>query len=171
MPISGLSSTVSSPPSPAIQPQRNDFRQLSRALRSGDLSDAQQAYSTLANGKGSQFLNQSPQLAEDFGAIGQKLEAGDLAGAQSAFATFRHDLRAGSPTTENGSETGNPGTTPGPRRPISNPGGGGGAHIPTSTVDGSTPLGRGVTRSPGGGGGSIPKSSVSTTDDQFSVVV
>ena len=90
-----------------FQQRGQDIRQLGRALNSGDLAGAQQAYSSLlalarqngapdgASGNVPAGLFRNPKVASDFAALGQALQAGDLAAAQQAFASFRQDLRSG----------------------------------------------------------------------------
>jgi len=73
--------------------REGDVEQLGKALQSGDLQAAQQAYDTLvALGKNGPFGNSQPfqrlDRAQDFTAIGKALQSGDLAGAQQAFAAL-----------------------------------------------------------------------------------
>jgi hypothetical protein len=75
------------------QDRQTDLSQLGSALQSGNLTGAQQAYSTLASlGQGGPFANAEPfsksSKAQAFETIGQDLQAGDLAGAQAAFAAL-----------------------------------------------------------------------------------
>jgi hypothetical protein len=75
------------------QDRQTDLSQLGSALQSGNLTGAQQAYSTLAAlGQGGPFANAEPfsksSKAQSFETIGQDLQAGDLAGAQAAFAAL-----------------------------------------------------------------------------------
>lgn len=76
---------------------RKDFRDLSQALASGDLSAAQSAFTALtqdqANAPNSPANTNSP-LAQDFKAIGDALQSGDLQGAQDAFAKLKQDFQA-----------------------------------------------------------------------------
>lgn len=100
MSVAGISSTNAlTQPSffASFQQRRNDFQELSQALQSGDLANAQTAFTDLSN------LNQNSPLAQrfansqagkDFAAIGQALQSGDLDGAQQAFATFQQDVKA-----------------------------------------------------------------------------
>ena len=64
--------------STAFAQRQQDFKSMMSALKSGDLNAAQQAYSSLTQGRGTPPAN-SP-LAQ----IGQALQNGDLAGAQKA---------------------------------------------------------------------------------------
>ena len=63
---------------------------MKRALKSGNLDVAKQAYDALtAATNGGPFSN--PQLAQDYQALGQQLAAGDVSGAQQAFAQMKQD--------------------------------------------------------------------------------
>lgn len=77
---------VSQPPSPSASLRaREDSlgRQLEKAIRSGDLAGAQQAYSALsAFGPNNSGPFSSPALTSQFAAVGQALQAGDLAAAK-----------------------------------------------------------------------------------------
>lgn len=75
------------------QDRRTDLRQLGSALKAGDLSQAQAAFSALeALGHNGPFSNSEPfaksNRAQAFDAVGQALQSGDLAGAQAAFASL-----------------------------------------------------------------------------------
>jgi ribosomal protein S20 len=80
----------------ALQQQRSDFKQLTQALQSGDLSSAQQAYSALAQASSNSIFspNNSSPLAEDFQAVGKALQSGDIQGAQTALTQFQKDASA-----------------------------------------------------------------------------
>jgi hypothetical protein len=80
--------------------RRADVQQLGKALKSGDLSAAQQAYNNIV-ALGNEVLHKDNAFlrsdrALDFNAIGGALQNGDLAGAQQAFAalqrTYGHKL-------------------------------------------------------------------------------
>jgi len=76
------------------QTRQSDLQSLGSALKSGDLSTAQQAYSQLVSlGQSGPFSSSDPfsrsDRESDFQAIGQALSSGDLASAQSAFATLQ----------------------------------------------------------------------------------
>lgn len=93
MSISGVSGTSSAQAAQAssFQQRRSDFQALSSALKSGDLSSAQSAFSALtadapANGGNS-------KIADAFKAVGQALQSGDVAGAQKAFASLQSTLQ------------------------------------------------------------------------------
>ena len=75
------------------QTRQADLKQLSSALKSGDLAGAQQAFQALAVlGEGGPFANLEPfgntNRASAFNAVGEALQAGNLAQAQTAFATL-----------------------------------------------------------------------------------
>jgi len=70
--------------------RQTDVKQLGKALQSGDLAGAQQAFNALVTlGQGGPFANGEPfaknSRAQAFETIGQDLQNGDLAGAQAAF--------------------------------------------------------------------------------------
>lgn len=79
-----------------------DFKALSEALNSGDISAATQAFSAMqqdlqnapqsANGKSP--MDSNSQLGKDFQAIGDALKSGDVSTAKQAFATLKQDLLA-----------------------------------------------------------------------------
>ncbi len=75
------------------QNRQTDVQQLGNALQSGNLTGAQQAYTTLAQlGEDGPFANSEPfsqsGRTQAFNAVGEALQAGDLARAQTAFATL-----------------------------------------------------------------------------------
>ena len=77
---------------PYIQ-AKQDFLNLGKALQSGNLADAQQAFATLqqdatttAQSQGSQNSNSSSQAMKD---LGDALQSGDLTAAQKAFAQLQ----------------------------------------------------------------------------------
>jgi hypothetical protein len=110
----GTSSGTGSTPG---QPQGfwSDFQQLGQALQSGNLSDAQQAYSALSQTP--QFQNLESQASANTSAsastsagsgeggnfasaltqIGSDLQSGDLSDAQSAFTSLQQQLQANAP--------------------------------------------------------------------------
>lgn len=78
-----------------IQQSRTDFQQLSKALQSGDLAGAQQAYQSLMQDvQGGQQNKQNGTIANDFAALGQALQSGDMSSAQKAFSTLQQDLKS-----------------------------------------------------------------------------
>ncbi len=75
------------------QTRQTDLKQLGSALKSGDISGAQQAFQALAVlGEGGPFANSEPfgntNRANAFNAVGEALQAGNLSQAQAAFATL-----------------------------------------------------------------------------------
>jgi len=66
------------------QQQRQTMGQLSQALKSGDLSAAQQAFSTLSSNS-----NQAIDPNSPLGKVGAALQSGDVSAAQSAFSAMR----------------------------------------------------------------------------------
>lgn len=93
-------------PQGGLQQPALDFKALGSALRSGDLSAAQQAFANLqkdaqspvplATTSTSKPTSQNSPLAGDLQALQSALQSGDLSGAQSAFATLRQDLQSSS---------------------------------------------------------------------------
>ncbi|HEY9101784.1 hypothetical protein [Chitinimonas sp.] len=72
-------------------PRAQAFKSLADALKSGDVSAAQQAYAKLKDAKqvqGAQGDN------TDFSTLGQALQNGDLSGAQAAFDKLKTDAQA-----------------------------------------------------------------------------
>jgi hypothetical protein len=74
--------------------RRQSLGALVSALNSGDLSGAQQAYSSLSQLETSGPANRNEVFAQAMGKIGQALQSGDLAGAQQALSSLR---RRGAP--------------------------------------------------------------------------
>ena len=94
-----------------------ELQQLAKALKSGDLSAAEEAYQNLVALGKSQLHQDNPFVkanrALDFNAIGGALQNGDLAGAQQAFADLQSTFRLppASVTTPSAAVTENPGAT------------------------------------------------------------
>jgi outer membrane protein assembly factor BamD (BamD/ComL family) len=80
-----------------FQQVRQDFKQLSSALQSGNLSDAQSAYSSIQSLLSSQSggSNGSSTILSDFSALGQALQSGNLGQAQSAFSQLQTAAQTG----------------------------------------------------------------------------
>lgn len=98
MAISGISSTTSAYQT-QFQQLKKDFLALQTDLSSNDLSDAQQAYTTLtqdlqniSQAQSGQQTGASNQITTDLSAVGTALQSGDLTTAQSAFTTLTQDL-------------------------------------------------------------------------------
>ena len=78
---------------------KQDFQALSNALQSGNLSAAQQAFSTLQTdmqgnqSNGTQQQSQNSTLSTDFNNLASTLQSGNLASAQQAFATLQQDMQ------------------------------------------------------------------------------
>ena len=79
-----------------------DFKGLANALRSEDISSAQNAFTTLQNDlqnsqgteKTSPLLDKNTQTAKDFQALQDALQSGDIKAAQDAFKTLKTDLHS-----------------------------------------------------------------------------
>jgi len=111
-------STTSANPTPTTSLQiyfkerQADVLQLNKALKSGDLADAQQAYNNLV-ALGNNVIHRdnpffAPNRALDFNAIGGALQNGDLHGARQAFAALQATFRQ-----QKLPPSANPGTNPG----------------------------------------------------------
>ncbi len=76
------------------QPAQTTFQELAQALEAGDLTQAQQDYSTLAQNAPSiaQTSSNSP-VSQAFSALGQDLKSGNLTAAQKDMATLQQDLQ------------------------------------------------------------------------------
>jgi len=75
------------------QQRRAEFQQLTQALQSGSLTNAQQAFGALAKNATSSSL-QSVQLTQDLNALGAALQSGDLAGARAAYSSVQRGLQS-----------------------------------------------------------------------------
>jgi hypothetical protein len=75
--------------------RRQSFVALANSLNSGDLSGAQQAYSSLSQTQ--RFANPNGPFAQAMGQIGEALQGGDLAAAQRALSSLQRGRRAGQP--------------------------------------------------------------------------
>ena len=76
-----------------------DFKALQSALKSGNLSDAQSAFTALQNDiqnapKNSAAGGSGTQASQDLQALGDALKSGDVSAAQKAFETLKQDLQA-----------------------------------------------------------------------------
>jgi len=82
-----------------LQQIQQDFNQLASALQSGDLTDAQSAYSNIqqllggnqTSSNSNTGSNSSNPIQNDFAALGQALSSGNLSQAQSAFSQLQSD--------------------------------------------------------------------------------
>jgi DNA-binding FadR family transcriptional regulator len=85
-----------------FQEIKQDFSQLASALQSGNLTDAQSAYSNiqqlLGGNQNSSSSNTSSSgsnpIQNDFAALGQALQSGNLTQAQSAFSQLQTDVQS-----------------------------------------------------------------------------
>jgi len=85
-----------------FQEIKQDFNQLASALQSGNLTDAQSAYSNIqqllggnqGSSNSSTGSSGSNPIQNDFAALGQALQSGDLTEAQSAFSQLQSDVQS-----------------------------------------------------------------------------
>ncbi|HVB38525.1 MAG TPA: hypothetical protein VND92_08300 [Vicinamibacterales bacterium] len=75
------------------QQRRNLFQQLAQSLQSGNLAQAQQAYTSLVQNQPAGASSNGP-IAQDLQTVGQALQSNDLQGAQQAFAKLQTDFQA-----------------------------------------------------------------------------
>jgi len=75
-----------------IQNTRSEFQQLGQDLQAGNVTQAQQDFSTLMQDLPSGLRNIS-SLSQALGAEGQALQSGNLTDAQNAFATVQQDMQ------------------------------------------------------------------------------
>lgn len=95
MAVSSISAAAVSNTQSADQQQfRQQLTQLFRAVKSGDLNGAQQAYDSLTEAQAGSPNGGNGPLAQVLDQIGQSLKSGDLAGAQSALQSFQTTLQA-----------------------------------------------------------------------------
>jgi DNA-binding FadR family transcriptional regulator len=92
-----------------FQQIQQDFKQLASALQSGNLSDAQSAYSSIQqllggnqnSANSNTGSNGSSTIQNDFAALGQALQSGDLTQAQSAFSQLQSDAQTARQANQN----------------------------------------------------------------------
>ena len=111
------------------QQQKDPLQLLGQALRSGDLTAAQQAYNALLQTTSNPVQTQNSQFSQGLTAVGQALKTGDLTSAQQTYAKLRQDFQAVEKThhrhhhhktnssqnstfSSNGGSSANTGTTP-----------------------------------------------------------
>jgi hypothetical protein len=70
------------------QQLRTEFQQLTQALQSGSMTNAQQAFGALTTSKTSSGI-QSVQSAQDLNTLGSALQFGDLASARDAYSAVQ----------------------------------------------------------------------------------
>ena len=97
MAVSGVSSAASIPTNAQADP-RLLFMQLSKAISSGDVNGAQQAYAQLTqalgnNGGTGSTNNSNDPFSQALAAIGQSLQSGDIGGAQQALANLQQQMQ------------------------------------------------------------------------------
>jgi hypothetical protein len=80
----------------ANQQQRTDFQQLTQALQSGNLSSAQQAFSTMSSSASSSGLL-SVQMMQDLSKLGSALQSGNLTSARQAYSSVQQNLQSSNP--------------------------------------------------------------------------
>jgi iron uptake system EfeUOB component EfeO/EfeM len=83
-------------PQNANQQRRTEFQQLTQALQSGSLTNAQQAFSALTK-SGTSAGIQSVQLTKDLNTLASALQSGDLAGARATYSTVQQGLHNSNP--------------------------------------------------------------------------
>jgi hypothetical protein len=74
------------------QKQRTEFQQLTQALQSGNLTNAQQAFGALTKSATSSGF-QGIQLTQDLNRLGSALRSGDLTGARDAYSSVQQGLQ------------------------------------------------------------------------------
>ena len=78
------------------QQRRAEFQQLTQALRSGNLTNAKQAFGILARSASGSGL-QSLHLTQDLNALGSALQSGNLTGARQAYSAVQQILQSSNP--------------------------------------------------------------------------
>jgi outer membrane protein assembly factor BamD (BamD/ComL family) len=78
------------------QQQRTEFQQLTQALQSGNLTNAQEAFSALTKSATSSGV-QSLQLTKDLSGLGAALQSGDLSRARQAYSSVQQNLASSNP--------------------------------------------------------------------------
>jgi outer membrane protein assembly factor BamD (BamD/ComL family) len=94
MAISGVSPSVSTFQTNQTDP-RQLFAQLTSAINSGDLDNAQQIYTQLSQALGGTNANSNNPFDQALNAIGQSLQSGDINGAQQALSSLQQQAQAG----------------------------------------------------------------------------
>jgi len=74
------------------QEVKSDFQELSQDLQSGNLTQAQQDFSTLSQNIPANQSSGNP-MVQDLNKVGSDLKAGDLASAQKDFATLQQNIQ------------------------------------------------------------------------------
>src|SRR5271156_529831 len=79
-------------PQNANQPQGTQFQQLTQALQSGNLTSAQQAFSSLTS-SATNFGLLSVQMTQDLSKLGSALQSGNLTSARQAYSSVQQNLQ------------------------------------------------------------------------------
>jgi soluble cytochrome b562 len=85
---------------------KQDFQNLSAAIQSGNLTDAQKAFATLQQAAPSQSGQNTSQFSTDIQSLGTALQSGNVSDAQKAFATLQQDMAAASSTASGSTSVG-----------------------------------------------------------------
>lgn len=72
---------------------KDDFKDISTALKAGNLSDAQKAYATLQTDAPSQASNTNNPMSQDLQSLGNSLNSGNLADAQKSLAQIQKHMK------------------------------------------------------------------------------
>ncbi len=89
MSISGVSASSVSYPLTQQDSQRQGLLALTKAIDSGDLSSAQQAYSALTDSQNGNPPDPNSPFGQALAQIGNDLKSGDLTGAQQTLSTLK----------------------------------------------------------------------------------
>jgi hypothetical protein len=93
MSISGVSSSSVSNPLIQQDSQRQQLLALTKAIDSGDLSGAQQAYSDLTSSQNGSGPDPNSPLGQALAQIGKDLQSGDIGAAQQTLTALRSQVR------------------------------------------------------------------------------
>jgi hypothetical protein len=98
MTVSAVSSSSTNPyQNSALADFRQNFMQMAKAINSGNLSDAQQAFATLSNQQGNgqaPAVDPNSPLGQALSQIGQELQNGDLSSAQQTLSALKSSTQA-----------------------------------------------------------------------------
>jgi|HubBroStandDraft_2_1064218.scaffolds.fasta_scaffold45959_3 outer membrane protein assembly factor BamD (BamD/ComL family) len=84
-----------------FQQIRNEFQQLAQDLQSGNLTQAQQDYTTLSQNFSNSGRTSTNPIVQAYSQLGQDLQAGNLTQAQQDFTTLTQDLQGGNQANTN----------------------------------------------------------------------
>jgi len=76
-----------------LQKPRNDFRQLGQDLQTGNLTQAQQDFATLAQSVPGALQNNNNPLVQDLKTLGKDLQSGNLSAAQQEYSKVQQDAQ------------------------------------------------------------------------------